>query len=486
MVSLNGDERVSFRDSFTGNKALVANPHKDVVDSDCDLLSSSRESLRSVSTDSGVESEVDGPVGQTLHGPENRINHVGLNGLRLGGVSGLSTGKFTASAVVEMKYHIEETDDIMNPNNLTLLASMDPDVYPPALKPFNPAASNERLRRFVILDVNVERIYGDRIRAYFAHHKVEVQLHTLSSSEEGKNAEQVLGVCEALKKFGIDRRRDPILSFGGGVVLDVSALAANLWRRNTPIIKIPTTLLANVDAAVGVKTAVNFCCEKNKIGTYCAPLAVYIDSDTFLKTLPKRHIANGMGEILKMALIKDLTLFEHLEEEGMACSKRVLRRSIQGMLEELEPNFMETTLYRIVDFGHTFSPMLEMASLDSDYPLLHGEAVTIDMALCMFISEELDLVSAADVDRVLKVIEQLGLPMWHDSFNLDMIERSKVDITKSRGGRLRLPVVSGEIGSFVFLDSLNDDVLTRAFNRLQRAGRSTVNGYSKGFVSHKA
>ncbi|BFZ54696.1 hypothetical protein PYCC9005_001733 [Savitreella phatthalungensis] len=442
-------------------------------------VNSSRASLRSLSTDSGIDSDIDGPTGQILHGPLNKINHVGLNGLRIGGTSGLDTGRFTASAVVEMKYHIEETDDILNPRNYSLLSSIDPDVYPPALKPHlgeeSPGEGN--LRRFIIVDVNVDKIYGARMRSYFAYHKVDALFHVLESSEEGKCAEQVMGVCEALKKFGIDRRRDPILSFGGGVVLDVSALAANLWRRNTPIIKIPTTLLANVDAAVGVKTAVNFCCEKNKIGTYCAPLAVYIDSDTFLSTLPPRHVANGMGEILKMALIKDLALFEHLEEDGSRCTKRVLRRSIQGMLEELEPNFMETTLYRIVDFGHTFSPMLEMASLESKYPLLHGEAVNIDMMLCMYISEELALISSEDVERVMRVVKSLGLPIWHDSFTLDMIESSKVDITKSRGGRLRLPVVSGEIGSFVFLDSVQDVVMSRAFTKLERAGRSTVNGY---------
>lgn len=453
-------------------------------------LHKSTESIRSSSSsnssDSGVGSDRDAPSGQTIHGPLNKINHVGLNGLRHGGTSGLETGKFTASAMIEMKYQVEETENILDPSNTTLLSSIDPDVYPPALIEFNPENSNERLRRFVILDVNVNKIYGKRIEAYFAHYNVDIKLHVLSSSEEGKSAEQVLGVCEDLKAFGIDRRRDPILSFGGGVVLDVSALAANLWRRGTPIIKIPTTLIANVDAAVGVKTAVNFCSEKNKLGTYCAPLAVYIDSKTFLSTLPKRHMANGMGEILKMALIKDCSLFELLEREGTACSQTTVRRSIQGMLEELEPNFMEQTLYRIVDFGHTFSPMLEMASLDSDYPLLHGEAVTVDMVLCMFISEELDLISSADVDRVLKVVETLDLPMWHDSLTYSMLERAQVDITKSRGGKLRLPVVSGEIGSFEFLDQIDTDVLEAAFNRLKKSGERTEKGYSKGIKSHTA
>lgn len=449
-------------------------------------VESVRSSSSSNSSDSGVGSDRDAPSGQTLHGPLNKINHSGLNGLRNGALSGLETGKFTASAVIEMKYQVEETKNILDPSNTTLLSSIDPDVYPPALVPFNPDNTNERLKRFVVLDINVNRIYGARLRSYFAHFNVDVKMHVLPSSEEGKCAEQVLGVCEALKKFGIDRRRDPILAFGGGVILDVSALSANLWRRGTPIIKIPTTLIANVDAAVGVKTGVNFCSEKNKLGTYCAPLAVYIDSETFLSSLPKRHMANGMGEILKMALIKDIDLFTLLEKEGSECSKTTVRRSIQGMLEELEPNFMEQTLYRIVDFGHTFSPMLEMASLDSSYPLLHGEAVTIDMVLCMFISEELGLVSSHDVDRVLKVVERLDLPMWHDSLTFAMLKEALTDITKTRGGKLRLPVVSGDIGSFEFLDVVDEGVMFASFTRLQQSGKLTTNGYSHDINGHAA
>ena len=97
--------------------------------------------------------------------------------------------------------------------------------------------------------------------------------------------------------------------------LDVAGLAANLYRRNTPLIKIPTTVMAAVDASIGIKTAVNFHGRKNKMGTYCAPLAVFIDK-TFLKTIGDRHLTNGSAEILKMACIKDAELFELLEEHS--------------------------------------------------------------------------------------------------------------------------------------------------------------------------
>lgn len=111
------------------------------------------------------------------------------------------------------------------------------------------------------------------------------------------------------------RRKEPIIAIGGGVCLDVAGLAANLYRRNTPLIKVPTTVMAAVDASIGIKTAVNFHGRKNKMGTYCAPLAVFIDK-TFLKTIGDRHLTNGSAEILKMACIKDAQLFELLEKHS--------------------------------------------------------------------------------------------------------------------------------------------------------------------------
>lgn len=118
-----------------------------------------------------------------------------------------------------------------------------------------------------------------------------------------------------LTVVGCGRRKEPIIAIGGGVCLDVAGLAANLYRRNTPLIKVPTTVMAAVDASIGIKTAVNFHGRKNKMGTYCAPLAVFIDK-TFLKTIGARHLTNGSAEILKMACIKDAELFELLEKHS--------------------------------------------------------------------------------------------------------------------------------------------------------------------------
>ena len=148
------------------------------------------------------------------------------------------------------------------------------------------------------------------------------------------------------------RRKEPIIAIGGGVCLDVAGLAANLYRRNTPLIKIPTTVMAAVDASIGIKTAVNFHGRKNKMGTYCAPLAVFIDK-TFLKTLGERHLSNGSAEILKMACIKDRDLFELLEKH----SKDLVVNRFQ-VCSTLHSTYVSVCMS--AGSEHTWSPFYEL------------------------------------------------------------------------------------------------------------------------------
>jgi len=167
------------------------------------------------------------------------------------------------------------------------------------------------------------------------------------------------------------RRREPFLAIGGGVVLDIAGMAACLYRRGVPFVRVPTTLLAIVDASVGVKNGVDYCCDltnesyKNRVGSFYAPSSCLLDT-SFISTQDDRNISNGFGEILKLALVRSPDLFELLEAHGAAlvksrfskCSEvpdgvaqRVIDLSIQIMLEELGPNLWEYKLERCVDYG---------------------------------------------------------------------------------------------------------------------------------------
>ncbi|KAK9791618.1 hypothetical protein WJX73_001579 [Symbiochloris irregularis] len=396
-------------------------------------------------------------------------NQEGLRGLSVAGTAGLQTGRFTVSASMPVTYAVEETHDLLSLDNKTLLRGLVPDSFPPrlALSP----SEGKRQRRFILIDETVAAIYGPQIEEYMQYHGVDYELLPLPTHEENKDFDLVFAVAERLEAFKPNRRKDPIIAIGGGVCLDVAGLAANLYRRNTPLIKIPTTVMAAVDASIGIKTAVNFHGRKNKLGTYCAPMAVFMDSK-FLRTLDRRHLSNGSAEILKMACIKDRALFELLETHGSElidthfqgpAGTIAMRRSIQGMLEELEGNLWEHILTRVVDYGHTFSPEIEMAALLGDMPmLLHGEAVNIDMAISTQIAYQRGMLTMSERDRTFAVMRSLGLELWHDSCNnMPMLLKGLADSTLARDGHQRMPLMDG-IGRARFVNDLTEEEVISA------------------------
>jgi 2-epi-5-epi-valiolone synthase len=316
-----------------------------------------------------------------------------------------------------------------------------------------------RLRRFVVVDETVDALYGERIRRYFAAHGVETQIMSLDVSESAKTMQSVFDVVDAIDSFGISRRHEPIIGIGGGVLLDIVGLAASLYRRSTPYIRVPTTLMGIVDAGIGAKTGVNYSSHKNRLGSYYAPKVVFLDR-TFLATLEPRELSNGLAEILKMALVKDRRLFELLEEHGAAliesrfqesgAAGEVLDRAIHGMLEELQPNLWEEQLERLVDFGHTFSPALEMRALPS---LLHGEAVTVDMALSTALSVARRLLSDEEADRILATMRALRLPTSHALCEPEFLWTALQETVDHRDGLQRMPLSVG-LGHATFVNDV--------------------------------
>jgi 3-dehydroquinate synthase len=222
-----------------------------------------------------------------------------------------------------------------------------------------------------------------------------------------------------------------------------------------------------IDAGIGVKTGVNFDYHKNRLGTYHAPLAAYLDR-SFLKTLDDRHMSNGLAEILKIALVKDRTLFELMERnvenmiparlQGRSNHDEIFCRAIQGMLEELEPNLWEDRLERLVDYGHSFSPSIEMKALPK---LLHGEAVNIDMVFSLILSKQRGLLSQYDLERVLRVMRQLNLPISHELCTAEFMQEALDDTVKHRNGRQRLPLTIG-IGECMFVNDVSREEIESA------------------------
>lgn len=354
-----------------------------------------------------------------------------------------------------VSYDIKTSDDIFWKENLDLLSygEREPEC-----------------RRLVVIDRNVNHLYGHEIVSYLDHHKVDYKIVLLNGGESEKNLENLIYLLEEIEKFGLSRRSEPIIGIGGGVVLDLVGMAAGMYRRGVPYMRVPTTLLGIVDVSVAAKTGINFQNRRNRLGSYYPPIATLLDK-RFISTQDWIEISSGMGEILKMAVVKDKILFDIIEKHGdellekkfvHSLADEVINRSVKGMIEELENNLWEKDLKRLVDFGHSFSPIIEMRSLGTPEELTHGQAVAIDVLFSCVISYIRNLLSEEDVHRVFDAARMMQLPTYHSSFvDPHLLLESLSDTMKHRNGAQNLPVPQ-EIGKSIFISDLSYDEIVKA------------------------
>ena len=325
------------------------------------------------------------------------------------------------------------------------------DVFDPAEGALLSMGRAYGSRRFVVIDECVYHHHGARLRACFAECGIDAHIVVFPGGEASKTMDAWLGVLRELDTFPIHRRDEPIVAIGGGVLTDVVGFAASSYRRGIPHIKVPTTLMGYIDASVGIKAGINFNGHKNRIGSFEPPRRVLLDR-SLLRTLPRRHLCNGVCEIVKLAVIKDAELFDLLEQFGAAgletafqgaCGGEILDRAIFDMLEELAPNLYEDDLARKADFGHTFSYGLETRHAGR---LLHGEAVLLDILASTVIAQQRGLLIRADANRILALIERLAMAPAIELLDAELMWKSLLDRTLHRNGlqRVPLPVAIGE------------------------------------------
>ena len=320
-------------------------------------------------------------------------------------------------------------------------------------------------RIILVADATVNEIYGDAIRRLLAAPHRHLETIVLRASEKQKDLFAVTEVVSSFENLGVRRRRDLVVAAGGGITLDVVAFSANIFRRGIPCMRLPTTLVAEIDAGIGIKNAVNFRQSKSRLGTFSALYAVVVDP-CFLSTLSDRQIRNGLSEALKIALVADRQLFGLIEEHGvdllrtkLQCAQgaELIRRAIRAMLLELSPNLYERILDRFPDYGHTFSPIFEFELSD----LEHGEAVALDMAIATALAVVLGILDIEDAKRIVATQHALGLPIVRAGLTMEMLLRGAHEAEQHRGGQLRMPILCG-IGEAMFIDEISEPQLEEA------------------------
>ena len=290
------------------------------------------------------------------------------------------------------------------------------------------------------------------------------------AGEASKSWRVLEDVCEQLLAARIERG-DLVVALGGGVVGDLAGFAAAIVRRGLSVVQVPTTLLAQVDSSVGGKTGINSSHGKNQIGAFYQPALVIADT-ALLDTLPARQFRAGYAEVVKYGLIGDAGFFAWLEanwrdvlaggparEHAIAISCRT--KAVTVVRDERETG----TERHLLNLGHTFGHALEAAAGFSDR-LLHGEAVAIGMALAFAFSARRGLLAPAEVERVVRHLQAVGLPhrptdVPGERPDADTLMALMAQDKKVRRGKLTLILARGIGASFVAPDA--DPAEVRAF-----------------------
>jgi len=327
-------------------------------------------------------------------------------------------------------------------------------------------------RLIVIVDKTVWELYGDKMSAWADSVSLKLDPVVAQANEDHKTLETFAYMLDELKRTDPLRRSEPVLAVGGGVLTDTAGFACACWRRGIPWCRLPTTLLGIVDASVGIKVAINYH-RKNGVGHFFSPIHTFIDT-AFLSTVPLADIRSGVGEIMKAALIHDERLYELMDSHGESLinerfqtsdeAARVIKYSIDAMLECIGPDLWEEALLRPMDFGHTFSRTLEA---DERFYLRHGEAVAIDCIMSALIAEQKHLLPSDQADSLLLLYARLGLPCSISGITAETYKRARDEIVVHRDGLLRAPMPKG-IGVCEYIDEMTDDEIERAFARLER------------------
>jgi 3-dehydroquinate synthase len=264
-------------------------------------------------------------------------------------------------------------------------------------------------RIFAVSTRDVWKLYGDSVRTALGGRECEALF--FAGGEDNKRISHVEQLAEQMIERGADRS-SLVLAVGGGIVTDMAGFLAAIFMRGIPVIQVPTTLLAQVDAAVGGKTGVNLVAGKNLIGSFHQPLAVLIDP-AVLASLPDREYRAGLYEIIKAGVIRSEPLFRLLSERRDEVLRQVpevvdeiITEAVRIKAEVVSLDERESGLRRILNFGHTFGHALEAETRYTQF--LHGEAVSWGMRAATRLAEALEMIPPADSKAILKVLDDYG------------------------------------------------------------------------------
>jgi 3-dehydroquinate synthase len=304
-------------------------------------------------------------------------------------------------------------------------------------------------RYALIADATVADLYGRALRSDLEAAGVAVSLFEFPAGERHKTRETWAELSDRMLEAGFGRD-SAVVALGGGVTGDVAGFVAATFMRGLPVVQIPTSIVAMVDASVGGKTGVDVSAGKNLVGAFHAPAAVIVDP-AVITTLERRQRVEGWVEGLKHGAILDAEYFEWLVREAEALAggdpgvtEHAVRRSIEIKANVVAQDERETGLRQILNFGHTVGHAIEAAV---GYELSHGVAVAMGMVIEAELGEALGFTEAGCADHLAKALRGFDIPLGlPDGLGWDELEPFLVSDKKSRAGEPRFVLIE-RIGS---------------------------------------
>jgi 3-dehydroquinate synthase len=344
-------------------------------------------------------------------------------------------------------------------------------VRPGLLNTIGPSVRQvTRARKVLILSVpKVYKKYGPRVMKSLSQSFPRPRVFLAPDGEVHKNEKVLFSVIRKMKEIGL-HRDSCLIALGGGVVGDMGGLAASLYMRGTDLIQVPTTLLSQVDASIGGKTAIDFQGIKNLVGSFYQPKLVLIDPGA-LNTLDERQMRTGLAEIIKYGVIQDAGLFRRLEENLPLFFKRdpkfltyLIHRSASIKAGIISQDERESGKRMWLNYGHTLGHALE--SYYGYRTLTHGEAIAYGMWAAGLLSNALGLCSPETTRRQYDLLKAAGLFKKAAPLKKEPVYEKMLHDKKARLGQIQF-VLTRKIGLVTIQKNVEKSLIFSALNRLQ-------------------
>jgi 3-dehydroquinate synthase len=315
---------------------------------------------------------------------------------------------------------------------------------------------------FILTDENTNEYCLPKLLSHLAT-EIPIEIIEIESGEANKNLQTCTEIWSILSDFGADRK-SVMINLGGGVITDMGGFIASTFKRGIDFVNIPTTLLGMVDASIGGKNGVDLGVLKNQIGTFNDPELLIIDSE-YLSTLSNREMISGLAEMLKHGLIYDKNYwkkFRSISDIDFSELDALLYRSIEIKNEIVTQDPKEKGIRKALNFGHTLGHAIESSYLESETPLLHGEAIAIGMIMEAFISKEKGLLTATEFLEIKTTLKSIYVEVEIDEKTQNKIIELLIHDKKNESGIIQFTLLNS-IGNFIINQTVDNEIISRSF-----------------------